>query len=99
MSRVSLSEILGKKSAASSAKKKLTLEDLPDLIGEGLPEINFDAVGKHRLVTALRNRFGDGYRNITAAKDIIADFEEKRSFEQKLSDLRAIKYKSPNKKG
>ena len=97
MSKLSLAEILGKKGASSSSQRKLTLEDLGDLIGEGLPEINFDAVGKHRLLTALRNRFGDGYRNISAAKDIIADFDEKRRFEERLQDLRAIKYK-PKKK-
>ena len=97
MSKLSLAEILGKKGASSSSQRKLTLEDLGDLIGEGLPEINFDAVGKHRLLTALRNRFGDGYRNISAAKDIITDFEEKRRFEERLQDLRAIKYK-PKKK-
>lgn len=98
MSRPRLAEILGRAGAQAEKGKKLTLEDLPDLVGESLPEINFDAVGKHRLVTALRNRFGDGYRNITAAKDIIADFEEKRKFEDRLSELRAIKY-TPKKKG
>jgi hypothetical protein len=98
MSRLSLAEILGKKGAKKSEGRKLTLEDLGDLVGENLPEINFDAVGKHRLVTALRNRFGEGYRSIPAAKDIIADFEEKRSFEERLSQLRGIKY-TPKTKG
>lgn len=98
MARPSLSEILGSAGAQAAKGKKLTLDDLPDLIGENLPEINFDAVGKHRLVTALRNRFGEGYRNVTAAKDIIADFEEKRKFEDRLSELKEIKY-SPKKKG
>ena len=98
MARPKLGEILGRKGAEKSGQKKLGLEDLPDLIGEALPEINFDAVGKHRLVTALRNRFGEGYRNISVVKDILADFEEKRAFEDRLSELRAIKY-SPKKKG
>lgn len=98
MARPTLAEIMGRSGAKKSEGRKLTLEDLGDLVGENLPEINFDAVGKHRLVTALRNRFGDGYRSIPAAKDIIADFEEKRSFEEKLSQLRSIKY-TPKKKG
>lgn len=89
MSRLSLAEIIGKKAASSS--KKLTLDNLKDLIGEGCPEIPLDAVGRHRLTTALRQRFGDGYRNITAAKEILSDFEEKRNFEERVRKLKAIK--------
>lgn len=93
-----LSEILGGAGTAEKAqRRKLSFDDLGDLLGDSLPEIPFNAVGKFRLTNALKGRFGEGFRNIPGVKDIISDFEERRSFEDRISQLKAIKY-SPKKK-
>lgn len=71
--------------------KKLSLSDLPDLLGEKLPEYDFSPVGRHRVVTALRNRFGNGYRNLPGVSDILKDFDQEVHFQTKLNKMKAIK--------
>lgn len=55
--------------------KPMSLEDLPGLLGEKMPEISYDRVGKLRLINALHQRFGPGYNNIPGIKDIMSHFE------------------------
>lgn len=93
--RVSLAEIMGKK--GSSLGDDLSLSDLPALLGDALPEMPYNAVGKHRLINALRNRFGSGFRNIPGVKSIIKDFDDTVSFENRVAQLREVK--APKKKG
>lgn len=69
-----LGELLG---AEASDKQSLSLEDLPELLGEKLPELPLNRVGKYRLLNALKQRFGVGYRNIPMIAGIIRDFEQK----------------------
>lgn len=52
------------------------LEDLPDVLGEKLPEMSFDEVGRLRLLKAMRIRFGDGFRNIPGVKKVLQDFDQ-----------------------
>lgn len=64
-----LGELLGKKTTG------LTLKDLPELLGEKMPELPYNRIGKYRLSNALRLRFGPGYRNIPGIKSIIEEFD------------------------
>lgn len=57
-------------------RTKLSLEDLPKILGEKMPELPYNRLGKMRLVNALHNRFGAGYRNIPGVKDIMEHFEK-----------------------
>jgi len=65
-----LGELMGKKTALQS------LEDLPEVLGEKMPEMEFNAVGKMRLLKALRNRFGQGFRNLPGVTKILKDFDQ-----------------------
>lgn len=67
----SLAELLGK-----SPGGKMSVMDLPNLLGEKMPELPRNRIGKFRLGNALKMRFGAGYKNIPGIKDLIADFDK-----------------------
>lgn len=60
---------------------KLSLDDLPDLLGEGMPELKFHALGRVRLINALRNRFGDGYRSVPGISALLGEFDKESQIE------------------
>lgn len=57
-------------------RTKLTLEDLPKLLGEKMPHMPFDRVGRIRLINALHQRFGAGFKNIPGITDILEHFDK-----------------------
>lgn len=67
-----LGELLGK----SGSKASLSLKDLPDILGEKMPELPRDRIGKFRLIQSLQLRFGDGFRNLPHIKGIIEEFDK-----------------------
>lgn len=52
-------------------RTKLTLEDLPKILGHKMPEIGYDRVGRLRLHHALEQRFGKDYVNMPHIKDLM----------------------------
>ena len=70
----SLNELMGK---ATTLER---LEDLPGVLGERMPEIEFNEVGKMRLMRALKNRFGEGFRNLPGVTKILQDFDDEVRF-------------------
>jgi len=66
----SLAELLGKDAGSS-----LGMADLPSLLGEKMPELPKNRIGKFRLTNALKLRFGPGFRNIPGIKNILEEFE------------------------
>jgi hypothetical protein len=68
----SLGELLG--SAAS--EQDLSLKDLPKLLGEKMPDMPKNRIGKFRLLNALQQRFGPGYKNIPMVGKIIKEFDD-----------------------
>lgn len=88
MKKVSLNELMGK--AAGCGSKKLSLEDLGDLLGERMPKLEFSPVGRVRLLTALRNRFGDSYRNLPGISEIVKEFDDQAKFNVKLMEMKMI---------
>lgn len=83
----SLGELMG---SASSTQSNLGLKDLPTILGEKMPDLPKNRIGKFRLVNALQQRFGPGFRNIPHVNNIIKEFD------QHVSDENVIK---ANKKG
>lgn len=89
MKKVSLAELMGRAGAAKS-ERKLTLDDLGDLLGERLPKLEYTPVGRMRLANALRNRFGDNYRQLPGIDDVMKEFDDLAKFEitkQKIKQL------------
>lgn len=72
--KTTLNEIMGGHGEKAS-KQGLDLHDLPALLGEGMPKLEFHALGRVRLMRALRNRFGDGYRHLPGVSEAIKQFD------------------------
>jgi hypothetical protein len=68
----SLNELLGGK----GEKEHFELDDLKEILGENMPDLSFDRVGRLRLVQALQQRFGVGFRRMKALKNLIHEFDE-----------------------
>ena len=90
MKKLTLGEIMGSKGKETKAKK-LGLDDLHELLGERMPKLEFSPVGRLRLTTALRNRFGDSYRNLPGVDDILKEFDTEAKFKVKLMEMKMIK--------
>jgi len=91
MSKASLNELMG--SGAKQGGKKLSLDDVKEMLGERAPKIEFSPVGRLRLTSALRARFGDQYRNLPGIDDILAEFDENAKFSVKIQELKLLKAK------
>ena len=88
----SLGELMG--SAGGKAEKRnLTLDDLGEILGERLPKMEFSPVGRLRLTSALRQRFGDNYRHLPGIEGILKEFDKEARFAVKLQEMKQIKGK------
>lgn len=66
-----LNELLGEEHDG-----KVTLQNLSSILGERMPELTFDRVGRLRLIHSLQNRFGDNYRQVPGVRGMLADFDK-----------------------
>lgn len=89
--RASLNELMG--SVAAEGKKSLGLDDLEELLGERMPQMEYSPRGRLRLITALRNRFGDNYRSLKGIDGIIREFDKEAAFNVKLQEMKMIRGK------
>lgn len=64
-----LNEVMGKDT-------EITLDNLKEILGETMPEIPFDRVGRMRLIGCLQQRFGQGFRNIPGVKNVLEHFDK-----------------------
>lgn len=80
-----LGELMGGK------EQSMSLSNIKDILGEKLPELPRNSVGRFRLVKSLQQRFGDGYRNIPGVQGILKEFDEEIEFEGVLSRMKKIK--------
>ena len=87
--KATMNELMG----SAGSKKDFTLSDLPELLGDRTPEMEFSPRGRLRLVTALRNRFGESYRNLRGIGGLIKEFDKEAAFAVKLAQMRLIKGK------
>jgi len=86
--KVSLAEMFGKKAAK---KDEFDLSDLKELLGEKMPDMPYNAVGKIRLINSLHQRFGEGYNNIPKVRNLIKKFDSQ--VEDNLTMLKIKKMK------
>ncbi len=93
MSKVSLNELMGKSGGQSST---ISLKDLPELLGEKMQEMPRNQVGKFRLLRALKERFGNGFRNIPGVRDIMKEFDDDIQFESQVQRMKRIKVEKKN---
>lgn len=67
----------------------MNLAPIQSLLKDKMPQItNSDGhptpLGRFRLVSALRNQYGDEYRNIPAARSALDHFDNEHEYFQKL---------------
>lgn len=91
--KASLAEIMGGVKDPSS----LSLSKLPELLGEAMPNLPRNPVGRFRLVAALKNRFGANFRSLPGVSNLVREFDSDIELEQRIQKLRSIKY-TPSKK-
>jgi hypothetical protein len=84
----SLGELMG-----GAEKSPMKLANLGDILGEKMQEMPRTAVGRFRLVKALQQRYGDGFRNIPGVKGLIKEFDDEIEFDGVLSKMKAIRPK------
>lgn len=72
----SMNELMGEKNEGK-AENDFGLADLHELLGEKMPELPVNRVGRYRLTQALKLRFGPGFRNIPGIKNILSQFDAK----------------------
>lgn len=78
--KTTLNEIMGKQ-GDQFAKSGIDFSDLPALLGDGMPELKFTALGRVRLMRALQQRFGSGYRNVPGIAKLMKRFDEEAKTE------------------
>lgn len=71
-SPASLAELMGD----ASEQGEMTLKDLPKILGEKMPDLPRNRIGKFRLVQALQQRFGAGFKNVPMVSKIMKEFDE-----------------------
>lgn len=64
-----LAELIGKDVG------EMSMNDLPKILGEKMPEMPYNRIGRFRLNNALKLRFGSGYKNIPGIKNILTEFD------------------------
>jgi hypothetical protein len=92
MPNKSRNELMGGKGHAAKARD-LTLDDLPELLGERCPKIEHTRVGRLRLLTALRSRFGDNYTHLPGISNILQEFDKEAQFRVKIEEMKMLRAK------
>lgn len=88
--RASLSELMGK-AGADAAKSGLSLSQLPDILGDMMPELPKNSVGRHRLIRSLQQRFGPNFRSLPGVMGLIKEFDDDLAFEDRVNKLKAVR--------
>lgn len=60
------------------------------VLGDDMPEISPTPLGRLRLVTALKSKFGPGYRNVPQASKALDHFDTEKAYFEKLRQVRGI---------
>lgn len=89
--RASLSEIMGKSGAEHGSSGNLTLKALPEILGDAMPHLPQNSVGRYRLLRSLKARFGPNFRSLPGVTDLLKEFDGVLDTERKVQRLRAIK--------
>lgn len=74
----SLNEIMGKK-GDKAHENGLDFEDLPQLLGERMPKLEFHTLGRVRLIQALNDRFGPNFRNVPGIHGLLKKFDKEQA--------------------
>lgn len=88
MRKVTLNEVMGKGAGEST---KLTMDELPSILGESMPELPKNNIGRFRLIRALQQRFGKNFRTLPGVNDLVKEFDSQCDYETRIAKLKSIK--------
>lgn len=94
--KASLSEIMGAAGAAKS--NNLELRHLPQILGDAMPDLPRNQVGRFRLIKALQQRFGDNFRSLPGVSGLVKQFDSEIDFEDRVEKIKSIKLSSFQRK-
>ena len=86
--KASLAELMGKRAAQAGPKLRLT--DLPDILGDAMPELPKNSVGRFRLMRALQQRFGRNFRSLPGVGDLMKEFDSEIDFEHTVNRMQKL---------
>lgn len=90
----SLAELMG----SAGAEGGISLSNLHNLLGHQTPELPRNAVGRYRLITALHQRFGPGYRSLPGISKLLAEFDDDVGHEERKHKLQRVQFEPPKAK-
>lgn len=67
---------------------QINLAPIKEVLGEDIPDITPTPLGRYRLITALRQRFGENYRNIPSGRKLLEHFDSEHEYFRKLRKIR-----------
>jgi len=91
MKKVSLAELMGSKGANQSTSGSLSLDQLPTILGDSMPELPRTNVGRFRLIRALQQRYGKNFRSLPGVSGLIKEFDQDMETEDKINKMKKIK--------
>lgn len=74
--KTTLNELMGGR-GEDFHKHGVELHELPDLLGEQMPKLEYHTLGRIRLIRALRNRFGANYRSVPGIQQALNKFDDR----------------------
>lgn len=95
--KLSLAELMGVDAAKAGNSGTLRLNKLPEILGDAMPELPRNAVGRYRLIRALGQRFGPNWRSLPGVKDLISEFDDVVDLELRVAKIKKIKYRPGGK--
>jgi len=87
--KFSLAEVMG--TAAAGKGEGLRLSHLPEILGDAMPELPKNSLGRHRLIRSLQQRYGKNFRSLPGIKDLVKQFDDEIAFEGRLQKMKNIK--------
>ena len=68
------------KSKQPQIKSQMDLKPIKEVLGDDMPAITPDPLGKYRLLTALKRKFGPSYRSHPSSVGAIHHFEKEYNY-------------------
>lgn len=88
--KVSLAELMGA-DASGSKGPGLTLSQLPKILGDAMPELPKNPLGRHRLIRSLQQRYGKNFRSLPGIKELVKQFDNEIEFEKKVAQMKNLR--------
>jgi len=84
--KVSLQELMGKEASSGELK----LKDLSSILGDSMPELPKNNVGRFRLIRALQQRFGKNFRSLPGVSSVVKEFDDDIDFEHTINRMKKL---------